>query len=337
MGFHMAGNVRMKMDSVGTLHVFDVDEDTCTRFVDKFGHFGPIKIATSAMDVAQHSMTLISMVPMDEHARTVCLHPETGVIAATASPERLVLDCSTVSVTAALDIGRKLAEARAGTYIDAPVSGGVTGAEQGTLSFFCGSSGAIESNSIVRRLRDTLVWMGASQRINFCGHLGSGLTAKLVNNYIALGNLAVAAQGMAFGMRRGLDAKILYQCVKGSTGDSLIWNAMQPAPGIVSGTASSNSFKAGFSSRLGLKDMGLAIRAAEETGIDPTMGRTAGKLYEEADHDPRTTVSLSWPQLSLTSIKFVRYFSLHQGLDCASIWLHINDEVASFANAKAKR
>lgn len=294
MGFHMAGNVRKKMESKGTLHVYDVDKETCTRFVAKFNDFGPINIATSAMAVARCSKTLILMIPMDEHARTVCLHKETGVIAAPRSTDRLIVDCSTISVSASKEIGRQLMEAGTGAYVDAPVSGGVSGAEQATLSFFCGYSNETQGKSTAKQLIETLALMGASERINLCGKLGAGLTAKLVNNYIALGNLAIAAQGMAFGIRHGLEAKVLYECVNGSTGDSLVWNAMQPVPGVVPRAASSNNFKPGFSLRLGLKDIGLAINAAEETGIDPSMGRVAKKIYEDAEHDARTSVSLSW-------------------------------------------
>ncbi|KAK5045909.1 hypothetical protein LTR84_008695 [Exophiala bonariae] len=307
MGFHMAANMRNMMAKSATLHVFDVNKDICNRFLDKFSSSGPIRIATSSKDVARHSVTLIMMVPMDEHARAVCLHPETGVVAAGSAKDRLILDCSTLSVSTAKHVGQQLMDVGAGIYIDTPVSGGVAGAEAGTLSFFCGSSSNSQSNLIVRRLMATLSWMGASDRITLCGGIGTGLTTKLVNNYVALGNLAVAAQGVAFGVRQGLDPKILYQCVKGSTGDSLVWTAMYPVPGVNPKSASSNSFKAGFSSRLGLKDLGLAIKAGEEAGIDVSMGRTALGLYRQADQDPRTT-----------------------GLDCAAIWLHINDEVGSF-------
>ncbi|KEF52108.1 uncharacterized protein A1O9_11734 [Exophiala aquamarina CBS 119918] len=292
MGFHMAANMRKKMDKSATLHVFDVNEDICKKFQDKFSSRGPIRIATSSKDVAQHSVTLIAMVPMDEHARAVCLHPETGVVAAGLSKDRLILDSSTLSVSTAKYVGQQLMDAGAGTYIDTPVSGGVAGAEAGTLSFFCGSPSSPQSGLIVRRLMVTLSWMGDSEHITLCGRLGAGLTTKLVNNYIALGNLAVAAQGVAFGIRQGLDPKTLYKCVKGSTGDSLVWNAMHPVPGVNPKSASSNSFKAGFSSRLGLKDLSLAIKAGEDAGIDVSMGRIASELYRQADQDPRTTVSL---------------------------------------------
>ena len=249
-------------------------------------------------------MTLITMVPMDEHAREICLHPETGVVAAGPSKDRLILDSSTLSVSAAKDIGQQLMDDGAGIYIDTPVSGGAPGAEAGTLSFFCGSSSSSQSDLTVRRLKATLSWMSASERVILCGRVGAGLTTKLVNNYIALASLAVAAQGAAFGVRQGLDPQTLYQCVKGSTGASLVWNAMCPVPGVNPHSASSNSFKAGFSSRLGLKDISLAIKAGEEADIDVSMGRVASELYRQADQDPRTTVSLSSLGLVMLDVKF---------------------------------
>lgn len=297
MGFQMAGNVRKKMAESATLHIFDVNNAACQRFVEKFSDFGSIIIASSSREVACSSTTVISMLPMDQHVRAVYLDKEAGVIAAPTDPGRLILECSTIGITTAQEVGEQIQKAGLGTYVDTPVSGGVGGAEAGTLSFFCGHSGAIDTEAVAKRIRHTVAWMGASERIHFCGHLGAGLASKIVNNYIGLSNIAVAAQGMAFGLRHGIDKDILYKCIKGSSGDSWVMDFAQPAPGIVAKCASSNGFRAGFTPRLCVKDITMGIKAAQQVGIDATMGEVAVKMFEKADQDLRTTVSLPFCML----------------------------------------
>lgn len=336
MGFHMAGNVRKKMDRNSTLHIFDVNTAACQRFVETFSTYGPITIAGSAKDVARVSKTVISMLPMDQHARAVHLDRVDGIIAAPACSSRLILECSTLSIKTGREIGEQMMKAGAGAYLDTPVSGGVGGAEAGTLSFFCGYSDTEGTKAIANRTRDVLAWMGSAARIHFCGDLGAGLVSKIVNNYMGLGNLAVAAQGMAFGVRHGIDRKTLFQCIRGSSGDSWVWEFMQPAPGVIPRTASSQGFKAGFTPRLCVKDIGLGITAAQEVGIDATIGKVALELYKQADQDPRTSVSFHLFSLPShkTSLSCPNTSPTPQHLDCSSIWLHINHEVDSFALSK---
>ncbi|KAK5059838.1 hypothetical protein LTR84_009721 [Exophiala bonariae] len=309
MGFHMAGNVRKKMPPLATLHVLDVNHEACEDFKLKFDAYGPVKIANSARELASQSSTVISMVPMDEHARSVYLDPDTGIIAATTDSDRLILESSTISIGTTQEIGRQIMGSGAGYYIDTPVSGGVRGAEAGTLSFFLGHS--VRTDSITQRIRETVSWMGAADRINFCGSLGDGLVCKIVNNYIALTNIAVAAEGLAFGLRHGVDKNILYQSVKGSSGDSWALNFSNPVPGIVPESASSNGFKAGFTSRLCAKDIALGIKAAHSVGINPRMGEISVDYFEKVDQDPQTT-----------------------GLDGSSVWLYINNESKGFTRAQ---
>ncbi|KAK4941749.1 hypothetical protein LTR10_018353 [Elasticomyces elasticus] len=295
MGFSMAGNVRKKMASAATLHIFDVNSAACQHFVDEFGSLGRIKVTNSAKQVASDSTTVISMVPMDQHARAVYLEEENGVIAAPADANRLILECSTISVATAREIGEKILAAGKGTYVDTPVSGGVVGAQAATLSFFCGYSPTTNNDTLTQRVRDIVAWMGHPDKINFCGHLGSGLVCKLVNNYIGLSNIVVAAQGMAFGIKHGIDKGILWKCIKGSSGDSWVMDSAQPVPGIIETSPSSNGFKAGFTPTLCAKDISLGLKAAHEVGIDASMGEAALKLWSKAARDPRTSVITPGP------------------------------------------
>jgi 3-hydroxyisobutyrate/3-hydroxypropionate dehydrogenase len=291
MGFHMAANVRKKMPASSTLHVFDVNQAACNRFVEQHSHYGPVRIASSSKALAEASDLIISMVPMDKHAEAVYLDPESGVIASPHSSTRLVLECSTISVEMTRKIGKKIMDAGIAHFIDTPVSGGIWGAEAGTLSFFCGHPDASKTTDTGKRVLTTLGYMGASERITFCGNLGAGLVTKIVNNYIGLTNLAVAAQGLAFGLRHGVDADTLYECVKGGTGDSWIMRTIPPVPGLSLKSPASKGFKPGFTAQLTAKDIGLAIDAAHQVGIDPSLGEVAVKMFQEAAEDPRTKAS----------------------------------------------
>lgn len=290
MGFQMAGNVRKKMLSTATLHIFDVNPTACDQFIEQFWSYGPIKVGSSSKEVAQFSATIISMVPMDKHARAVYLDDKDGVIGAEPNKRRLFLECSTIDVATTKEIGEKIMKAAVGTYVDTPVSGGVKGAALATLSFFCGCSND-ESLPVTQCVKQVTGWMGSTDRINFCDQLGGGLVAKIVNNYIGLCNMVVAAEGMAFGIRHGIDKEVLWKCVRGSSGDSWVMENALPVPGILPHAPSSNGFKAGFTPPLCAKDVGLAIRAAQQVGIDATMGEQALKLWQKAAQDSRTAVS----------------------------------------------
>lgn len=289
MGFNMAGNIRKKMPSSATLYIFDVNDSACQRFIGDFHSFGTIITTDSAQDLASRSATVVSMVPMDEHVKTIYLDERGGVIAAAPDPNRLLLECSTIGATTTREVGRKVTGKGVGFYVDTPVSGGVAGAKAGTLSFFCGYSEIDEV--ITKRIRNVLAWMGAPNRINFCGDLGAGLTCKIVNNYIALSNMVVAAQGMAFGIRHAVDKTKLWQSIKGSSGDSWVMEFAQPVPGIIESSPSSNGFIPGFTTKLCVKDVSLGLKAAQEVGIEATMGEAALKMFAQAASDARTSVS----------------------------------------------
>jgi 3-hydroxyisobutyrate/3-hydroxypropionate dehydrogenase len=290
MGFHMAANVRKKIPASSILHIFDVNQAACDGFVAQHSQYGPVRIASSSRELAEVSDLIISMVPMDKHAEAVYLE-ESGVIAAKPSANRLVLECSTISVEQTRKIGKKIMDAGVAHFVDTPVSGGIWAAEAGTLSFFCGYPDTSEISDTGKRILTTLGYMGASERITLCGNLGAGLVTKTVNNYIGLTNLAVAAQGLAFGLRHGVDAETLLDCVKGATGDSWVMRTIPPVPGLNPKSPASNGFKPGFTAQLSAKDISLAIKAAHQVGVDPSLGEVAVKMFQEAAEDPRTKAS----------------------------------------------
>lgn len=295
MGYGMATNVRKKMPTSAVLSIYDVNLGACQRFVDELNGFGPVEIASSPRTLADRSMIVLSMLPMDTHAREVYLNPEYGIIASPPNTQRLALECSTLSVTASQAIGDSIREAGAAYFVDTPVSGGVQGAKSGKLSFFCGTRGSDEGPEaeMTKRITTILGYMGDAARINFCGSFGSGLTCKIVNNYIAMSNLAVPSEALAFGVHRNIDIKVLKRCIEGSSGDSWMIRNSPPAPGMLDSSPSSNGFRAGFATRLCIKNMNLAIAVAKSVGIATRVGDAALAKYLKAEEDPQTTVSPS--------------------------------------------
>lgn len=160
------------------------------------------------------------------------------------------------------------------------MSGGVVGATAGALTFMLGSDAAL-----VPRAKAVLLLMG--RRVLHCGHQGTGLSAKLANNYLlALNNIATA-EAMNLGMRWGLDPKVLAGVINASTGKCWPSEVNNPVRGVVEGSPAGRDYSGGFGIGLMRKDLGLAVVAAEEAGAKLELGEKAKEVYEEAARDER--------------------------------------------------
>ncbi|KAL3426706.1 hypothetical protein PVAG01_00215 [Phlyctema vagabunda] len=289
MGWEMAKNVRNKIPSSSKLYVNDVYKPFCVNFVKEFGHVGPIEIVDSARLVAEKAKVIISIVPAATHVQDVYLNEETGIIAAQKIPTRLMLECSTIDSETTRLVGNKLNAAGAGTYIDTPVSGGVPGAAAGTLAFLVGSAepSTHAKTDTSDLLQNTILLMGSPEKIFYCGALGSGLAAKIANNYLSGTNLLAAAEAMNIGIRLGVDKHLLYKVIHNSTGQSFMNDNVHPVPGVVPHAPSSRDYAGGFKAQMMVKDMSLGVNAAQQVGCRATLGSAALELYKEASVDPR--------------------------------------------------
>ena len=284
MGYEMAMNIRKKMPSQSTLLINDVNKTACDKFVKDYGSLGPIKIVDTAREVAESAATLVSIVPAAQHVREVYLNETTGVIAASNNTERLMLECSTIDVKSTREVSEALKAARSGEYVDTPVSGGVPGATAGTLSFLIGSA---KEGPFSSRLADLMAMMGSPEKFFYCGSVGAGLAAKICNNYLSGVILLASAEAMNIGIRSGIDRKLLYQVVHNSTGQSFMFDNVNPAPGTVAHAPSSRDYEGGFKAQMMVKDMSLGVEAGAMTGVRTTTGSAALDLYKEASVDPR--------------------------------------------------
>ena len=163
-----------------------------------------------------------------------------------------------------------------GTFVDAPMSGGVVGATAGTLSFMLGAPDAL-----VPAVEPILLRMG--KRVLHCGVQGTGLSAKLANNYLLAINNIATAEAMNLGMRWGLEPKTLANVINVSTGRCWPSEVNNPVKGVVEAAPASRDYAGGFGISLMKKDLKLAIVAAGEAEARLELGDRAREVYEEAE------------------------------------------------------
>lgn len=192
--------------------------------------------------------------------------------------ERLFIDCSTIDPRSSAQVANAVHSTGQGKFIDAPMSGGVVGAEAGKLTFMIGSP-----NDLVERVTELLMKMG--KRVVHLGPQTSGLKGKLANNYLlALNNIATA-EAMNMGVKWGLDATALADMINTSTGRCWPSEVNNPVPGVMPDSPASKGYEGGFGISLMNKDLGLAMQAAREIGIEPRLGPLARDIYTEIEHD----------------------------------------------------
>jgi 3-hydroxyisobutyrate dehydrogenase len=193
--------------------------------------------------------------------------------------ERLFIDTSTIDPTTSKTVADAARSAGQGRFIDAPMSGGVVGAQAGTLTFMIGAV-----PEVVERATEVLSLMG--RRVLHLGDQGSGLYGKLANNYLlALNNIATA-EAMNLGIQLGLDPKKLASMINMSTGKCWPSEVNNPVPGVVEGSPACRGYEGGFGVSLANKDLRLALQAGKEAGLKVTLGEHAKAIYDEVEKDP---------------------------------------------------
>ena len=213
--------------------------------------------AASAAEAAKRSDLIVTMLPSSSHVEAVYLGA--GGVLEGVSPGRLCVDMSTIDPAVSRRVAAAL-QARGIRFIDAPVSGGVPRATEGTLAIMVG--GAPRD---VEEARPVLSAMGAN--VIHVGAVGSGEVAKLCNNLIA--GVAAVAVSEAFRIAEGfgVDPKVLTDVISKSSGNTWLMENMHPVPGLVAKSASTNGYAPGFMTDLMAKDLGLAVNAARELRV----------------------------------------------------------------------
>ena len=226
------------------------------------------KAAPSSKAVAETADIVITIVTADAQVREVILGPD-GVLAG-SRPGSLIVDMSTISPLTIREIAGEAA-GRQVAVIDAPVSGGDTGAEAGTLTIIAG--GQPED---VERCRPLFEAMGKQESIFHVGPLGAGQTVKLVNQVIGGVNMAMIAEGLCLGVKAGVDPEIMRQVISVSSGNSGLFEAR------VADFILANRFQPGFMLDLMKKDVGLAVDLGKELDLPMPIGAAAYQMYAMA-------------------------------------------------------
>jgi 3-hydroxyisobutyrate dehydrogenase len=228
--------------------------------------------AGSTAEVARRSDLVVTMLPSSSHVEAVYLGPG-GVLESVASG-RLCVDMSTIDPAVSRRVAAALAQRQA-RFLDAPVSGGVPGATDGTLAIMVGGDARD-----LEEARPALAAMGAN--IIHVGTVGSGEAAKLCNNLIA--GVAAVAVSEAFRIAEGfgVDPKVLTDVISKSSGNTWVMQQAHPVPGLVARAASSRDYAPGFMTDLMAKDLGLAVNAARELRVPAVVAAAAQQVLRLA-------------------------------------------------------
>ena len=225
----------------------------------------------SANAAAGAGEVVITMLPAGEHVRDVYLGDD-GLIAA-ARPGALLIDSSTIDVDSARVVNQAAADAGF-EMLDAPVSGGVAGAQAGTLTFMVGGSEAAFA-----RAAPVLDVMGG--KIVHAGPAGNGQAAKICNNMILGITMIGISEAFTLAMRIGLDAQKLFDISSQASGSCWAMLNHLPVAGIVETSAANRDYRPGFSAAMMHKDLTLAQAAAATAGASTPLGAHAAALYTE--------------------------------------------------------
>jgi 3-hydroxyisobutyrate dehydrogenase len=265
MGFRMANNLVKAGKKI-------VIYDKVRAPIDLLVKDGAIEAASPKEVSASGAQVIITMLPSSPHVQSVYLNGEDSILAG-AKPGQLYIDSSTIDPEVARSVQKALLE-KGIFMIDAPVSGGVNGAQNKTLTFMVG--GDVE---IFNRAKETLALMGT----NFihCGGGGNGQVAKLANNLVLGITMIGVSEAMNLGITLGIDPKILAGIFNTSTARCWSSDTYNPVPGIMENVPSSRNYEGGFGVDLMAKDLSLGVIAAHNCKQPLVLGGAALQVYNQ--------------------------------------------------------
>jgi len=244
---------------------FDLSETSLQAFAAAGGT--PVK---SVADAVAGAKAVVTMLPAGRHVRAV-YSAEEGVIASLKEPT-LLIDCSTIDVESARAVARMAADA-GHAMIDAPVSGGVGGAEAGTLTFMVG--GEEEALECARPLLEAM-----GKTVVHAGGAGNGQAAKICNNMILGVSMIAVSEAFTLAEKLGLSHQALFDISSKASGQCWSLTTYCPVPGPVPTSPANRNYQPGFSAAMMLKDLKLAQEAAAANGATTPLGAEAGQVYQ---------------------------------------------------------
>lgn len=261
---NMGGGMAANLVRAGHIvHAFDLSDEALARAKEA----GCVPFAAIEQAVAGVE-AVVTMLPNGAIVREVYGKSVFG----SAPPGALLLDCSTIDVATARAVTAD-AVARGHAMVDAPVSGGIGAALAGTLTFMVGGrEGDFErARPILAAMGKTVIHAGAS---------GNGQAAKICNNMILGATMVATCEAFAMARKLGLDPQTFYDISSVSSGQSWSMTSYCPLPGVGPASPADNGYEGGFATALMLKDLKLAVEAAQQAGAAVPMGQAAEALYQ---------------------------------------------------------
>lgn len=261
---HMGGGMAPNLAKAGhEVRAFDLVADAVAHAVE-----AGCTASGSAAEAVKNADVVITMLPAAQHVRAVFEKD----VAPNANPGALLIDCSTIDVASAREVG-ELMRARGFDFLDAPVSGGIAAAASGNLTFMVGGSDAQ-----FERARPFLEPM--AKAVIHAGELGAGQAAKICNNMILGATMVATCEAFALAKKLGLDLQTFFDISSKASGQSWSMTSYCPVPGVGPETPADHDYEGGFAAALMLKDLKLAADAAKSVGAWTPMGAEAGELYQ---------------------------------------------------------
>jgi 3-hydroxyisobutyrate dehydrogenase len=261
---NMGGGMAANLAKAGhVVHAYDLSTDAVARA----GDAGCTPAAT-ARDAVAHADIVVTMLPAGRHVRAVY---EADVFDA-APDGALLIDCSTIDGTSAIAVASAATD-RGYRMVDAPVSGGIAAANAGTLTFMVGGAADAftAAEPVLAAMGKTVIHAGAA---------GAGQAAKICNNMLLGATMVATCEAFLLAEKLGLDLPTFYAISSQASGQSWSMTSYCPVPGVGPETPADRGYQGGFASALMLKDLKLAIEAAQAADASVPMAATAGALYQ---------------------------------------------------------
>jgi 3-hydroxyisobutyrate dehydrogenase len=285
MGAPMAANVKRGGFEVVA---FDLDPARAKKWAQEHGARATDQLA----ELGKVCDAIVTMLPTGKEVREALFNMQDGALAANMKAGAIVIDMSSADPVGTRTLGKDLA-ARNLKLVDAPVSGGVPRARDGSLAIMIGGDA-----SSVAAVKPVLACMGS--KLFEVGSLGCGHAMKCLNNFLAATSFAAAAEAVTVGRKFGLDPEVIADVVNVSTGRSFA-SEMLIKQHLLSGT-----FGTGFALGLLAKDVKIAADLAEQIGVDAPVGRLTRDLWADArdalgGEQDHTRAAVHWEKRALPS------------------------------------
>ena len=262
---HMGGGMAPNLAKAGhEVRSFDLSQEALEAAVG-----AGCSRADSTEEACAGADVVITMLPAAAHVLDVYRNHVFGKAPASA----LLIDCSTIDVGSARTIAEE-ASTNGYEMVDAPVSGGIAAAAAGTLAFMVG--GSDEAFARAKPIIDPM-----AKAVIHAGGAGAGQAAKICNNMILGATMAVTCEAFVLAQKLGLDSQVFFDISSQASGQSWSMTTYCPVPGVGPKTPADNDYEGGFAAALMLKDLKLAMAAAEQVGVELEMGEEAEEEFQK--------------------------------------------------------